>query len=189
MAINTLYLDNGVIKSARNIYNNQNPENIRLEKFFQNSIFLLLQKKLHNSKYSLKFHPYKYKYHATKSKEIDYFLNGGYFANLIQKILGVRNYRIKYEIRRFEPGNYTLLHDAEKEKPGVDFFIDFSKDENNFGGYSVYLNKKKELLTLNSEPNSLSLVERKKGVMKFTKYVTHQQKNPIVQVVGAVFKI
>ena len=55
MAINTLYLDNGVIKSARNIYNTQNPKNIRLENFFQNSIFSLLQKKVHNSKYLLKF--------------------------------------------------------------------------------------------------------------------------------------
>ena len=188
MAINTLYLDNGILKSARNIYNRQNPKNIKLDNFFQKPVFELLQKKLNNQKYALKFHPYKYKYGAAKLKEINAFVNGMYFKDLIKSILQFKKYKITYEVRKFEAGNYTLLHDAEKEKYGIDFFIDFSKDKKNFGGYAVYLNEKEELLALNTHPNSLSFIQRKKGVIKFTKYVIHRQKNPIVQVVGTIFK-
>ena len=188
MAINTLYLDTGVLKSAGKVYNNQTPKNIRLEKFFQPSVFSMLQKKLHNEIYKLKFHPYKYKYSTAKSKEIDSFLNGRYFFLLAEKIIGIKNYKTKYEIRKFENGDYTLLHDAEKEKSGVDFIIDFSKTSKTFGGHAVYLTESEELLHLSPFPNSVSFVERKQGLMKYTKYFTHQNTFPIVQVVGSIYK-
>ena len=188
MAINTLYFDNGILKSARNTYKKQAPKNIRLENFFQKPVFLLLQHKLHNLKYSLKFHPYKHKYRITKLKEIDSFLNGRYFKQIIEKILKMKNFKVKYEIRKFEVGNYTLLHDAEKEKQGIDFVLDFSKNAKNFGGFAVYLNEKEELLVLNPFPNTISFIERKKGVLRYTKYATHKQKEPIVQVTGTIYK-
>ena len=125
---------------------------------------------------------------AAKSKEIGLFLNGKYFKNLVKEILKIQNYRLEYEIRKFESGCYTLLHDAEKEKPGIDFVIDFSKNDEYIGGYTTYLTEYQELLTLNPKPNSLSFIERKKGLMKYTKYFTHQNRNSIVQVVGAIFK-
>ena len=186
MAINTLYLDGGVLKSANRTFNSQNPRNIRLENFFQTAVFELLQNRLYNSKYSLKFHPYKFKYSAAKSKEIDSFLNGRYFKEIIDSILNISKYKIKYEIRKFEPGNYTLLHDAEKEKPGIDFVIDFSKSDKSFGGCTTYLTEAEELLQLNPSPNTLSFVERKEGVMKYTKYFTHQNKYPIINVIGTI---
>ena len=189
MAINTLYLDNGILRSIRNTYNNQYPKNIRLEKFFQRPIFSLLQNKLQNSKFSLKFHPYKYKYFITNLKEIGSFLSGRYFRNLIRSILSINKYEIKYEIRKFESGNYTLLHDAEKEKDGIDFIIDFSKSYENSGGYVAYLTESEELLHVLPFPNTLSFIERNKNAMKYTKYVTHQQKAPIIQVFGTISKI
>ena len=189
MAINTLYIDKGILKSAGKTFNNQNPRNIRLEKFFQPSVFYLLQRKLHNSEYSMKFHPYKYKYFITKSKEIDSFLNGRYFRSIVNAILKIDRYEIKYEIRKFEPGNYTLLHDAEKEQPGIDFVIDFSKESKTYhGGYTNYLTESEELLQLNTCPNALSFVERNKGVMNYTKYFTHQNKNPILHVFGTILQ-
>ena len=188
MAINTLYIDNGILKSASKTFNNQNPRNIRLEKFFQAAVFELLQRKLYNSKYSLKFHPYKYKYLTTKSKEVDSFLNGRYFQNIINSILKINKYKIEYEIRKFEPGNYTLLHDTEKEQPGIDFIIDFSGESKTYhGGYTTYLTESEELLQLKPAPNTLSFIERKKGVMKYTKYFTHQNKYSVLQVVGSIF--
>ena len=188
MAINTLYLDRGVLKSANKTYNTQNPKNIRLENFFQKAVFQLLQNKLLNSKYSLKFNPEKYRYFMAKSKEIGSFLNGRYFDLAVKNVLGIKNYKIEYEIRKFEPNCYTLLHDTEKEKAGVDFIIDFSQDARTyFGGYTTYLTESEELLTLSPKPNSLSFIERKKGVMKYTKYYTHQNKEPIVMAVGSIF--
>ena len=186
MVVNTLYLDAGILKSARTIYNKQNPKNLRLENFFQKPVYALLQKKLEKAKYSLKFHPYKYKYSIAKVKEVNSFLNGQYFAKIIKTIIRFKKSKLKYEIRKFERGNYTLLHDAEKEKPGIDFILSFSKNNNNFGGYNVYLTEHVELLQLEPFPNSISFVERKKGVMKFMKYVQHRQKFPIIQIIGTV---
>jgi len=188
MAINTIYLNGGVLKSASKTFNAQNPKNIRLENFFQKAIFCLIQNKLMNSEYSLKFHPYKYKYFITKSKEIDSFLKGRYFDLIIKKIIGLYKYKINYKIRKFEPGCYTLLHDTEKEKPGVDFIIDLSQNQRSyFGGHTDYLTESEEILTLNPKPNTMSFVERGKGVMKYKKYLTHQNKRPVVQVVGTIF--
>ena len=187
MVINTLYVDGGVLKSASKTFNSQNPRNIRLERFFQPAAFGLLQKKLHRSSYKLKFHPNKYKYFTTKLKEIDSFLNGRYFDDLIKKILNIKKYKLKYEIRKLEAGNYTLLHDTEKENPGIDFVIDFSKHAKKyFGGYTAYLTESEELLKLTPSPNSISFVERKNQVLKYTKYFTHQNKNTIVQVAGTI---
>jgi len=187
MAINTIYLDGGVLKSANRTFSSQAPKNIRLEAFFQKAVFKLLQNKLHNAEYSLRFHPYKYKYFTANSKEIDSFLKGRYFDLMVKKVIGLNKHKINYEIRKFEPGCYTLLHDAEKEKEGVDFIIDFSKLDTYFGGYTTYLTETEELLTLSPKTNTLSFVERKNKVMKYTKYLTHRNKAPILQVVGTIY--
>ncbi|MBI2657648.1 hypothetical protein HYX08_03060 [Candidatus Woesearchaeota archaeon] len=186
MAVNTIYLDKGILKSAARAYSGQEPRNIRLGNFFQKAVLSLLQKKLENCNYKAKFHPYKYKYSTTSLKEISSFLNGRYFGQIARAITGIKNYGLKYEIRKFEAGDYTLLHDAEKEKEGVDFIMDFTKKWDDFGGYTVYLTEKEELLRSNPCQNALSFIERKKGVMKYTKYATHKQKNPIVQAVGTI---
>ena len=186
MAVNTIYLDKGILKSAKKAFNVQTPRNIRLDNFFQNAVFLLLQKKLENCNYKTKFHPYKCRYSTANLKEIGSFLNGSYFSRIAGEITGIKNYRIKYEIRKFEAGDYTLLHDAQKEMPGIDFIIDFTKKWDGFGGYTMYLTETEELLKSVPSQNSLSFMERKKGVMRYTKYVTHNQKNPIVQAVGTI---
>ena len=79
------------------------------------------------------------------------------------------------------------MHDAEKEKEGVDFVIDFSKGNGYSGGYTTYLTESEELLTLIPKTNTLSFIERKNGIMKYTKYFTNQNKTPILQVVGVIY--
>ena len=189
MAINTLYLDGGILKSANKTYNNQNPKSIRIENFFQKAVFQLLQNKIYNSKFLLKFNPEKYRYFTTKSKEIESFIKGRYFDLIIRNILGIKNYKISYETRRFGPGCYTLLHDTEKEKAGVDFILDFSiHSKKYFGGCTTFLTESEELLQLCPKSNTLSFIGRTFGVMKYTKYFTRQNEYPIVQVVGAILR-
>ena len=188
MAINTLYLDNGILKSANLKYHSQNPNSISLRNIFQPPVFSLIQKKLYESEYSRRFKPFQYMYHATKLKEIGSFIKGYYFTAIAKKILGIGNFKVNYEIRQFQAGDYTLLHDAISNEPAIDFVIDFSKSADNYGGYTVYLNEGEELLHLNPHPNTLSFVEKKPGMMKYTKYVTHRQKRPILQVCGSIFE-
>lgn len=186
MIINQLYQNTRVLRTARKEYEQETPKNIRLQTFFHPKIFKLLQQKLHQQKYTARFHPYKYSYSTTKLKEMDSFIKGTYFKNIINNLLGIKKYKITYEIQRFQPGNFTLLHDANKEPPGIDFIIDLSTTHSFYGGYIKYLTEKKELLQLNPCPNSISFVNRGKGIMKYVKYVTHQQKKPLIFVRGSL---
>lgn len=187
MAINTLYLDKGILMSARNAFRKQIPNNIRLENFFQKPVFRLLQDRLCRAAYKLKFRPYHQMYSTTGMKEIDSFILGGYFKGIVRQITGITGFKPEFEVRRFQAGDYTLLHDESEEEPAIDFIIDFSRSaNNNHGGHTVYLNEKEELLHINPVPNSLSFVDRSEGMMKYTKYVTHGQKSPIIQIVGSL---
>lgn len=184
MAINPTYLDKKVRKNAFDVYNRQEPKNIRLDNFFQRTIFELLLNKLIEEKWKLKFDPYKYKYYFCKSLEVEEFLKGKYFQMIVKDVVGLKKFNLKYEIRKFDSGCYTLLHDTEREKEGVDFIIDFSNGL--FGGYTKYLTGEKELLQINPTANTISFVSREKGVMKYIKYVNHKQKWPIIMVVGVL---
>lgn len=180
MAINTLYLDGNVLRKAKEVYRSQEPRNIRLEQFFQPVVFALLQRKIMSSTFHLKFNPLKYKYETAYIEEVRSFLEGRYFHEIVLSILGLKKYKLVFELRRFQPGQYTLLHDAEKEPLGIDFVLDFSEHPRNTSGCIHYLTNEEELLQLDPQPNTLSFVERKLGVMKYVKYVNHQQKTVIL---------
>ncbi len=188
MAINTIYLDNGIAKDISKNYNLQDPKNIKLEQVFQDAIFNLLQKKIESAKYQLKFDPYKYRYYYSNVKEISSFLTGRYFSWLVSEILGFKRYTIEHELRRFDGGCYTLLHDTEKEKPGIDFIIDFSKEKHLGIGQIRYSTENEEILTVDFSPNSISFIERRKSVMKYVKHVPSKTKCPIIFVQGTVIK-
>ncbi|MBI4140346.1 hypothetical protein HY485_00770 [Candidatus Woesearchaeota archaeon] len=186
MAINPLYKDIRVLTQAKEKYKQETPNNIRLQAFFQPAVFALLQKKLLQQKYTTKFHPYKYHYSTTKMPEIEQFLRGTYFQTIVANLLSIKKYNLHYEIQRFKAGNFTLLHDTEKEQPATDFIIDFSTTETSNEGYTKYLTEREELLQLNPCPNSLSFVERNKTVMHYIKYITHKQKEPFIFVRGTI---
>lgn len=70
----------------------------------------------------------------------------------------------------------------------MDFVLDFSQPWKNYGGYTVYLTEREELLQFWPKPNTLSFIERKSKIMKYTKYVQHRQKQPLIFVVGTVVR-
>lgn len=76
---------------------------------------------------------------------------------------------------RFSHRQYTLLNDATNLKPGVDVFLDFSDDiPRNGGGELVYLTKTRELLKVFPCRNSLTIIPRPFGVMRYRKYVNYR---------------
>jgi len=184
MVFNTLYSDPAIMRRAKKAYDEDFPNNVMLEKFFQRAIFITLQNKLYNAKYSLKFDPYEYRYKITKSKEVDAFLKGEYFKQIVERIFGIKKFKVKYEVTKFEAGDFTLLHDEAKEAAGIDFIIDFSKEKGN-RGHIKHLDEKQELVQINVNPNSLTFVNRNKE-MKYIKYVSYKQKTPIVRVIGTI---
>jgi len=82
-------------------------------------------------------------------------------------------------IRKWQKGNYTLLHDADtNERSSVDLFLHLlPKQQRDWnvahGGFVSYLTKDEdeELLTIAPKANSLSLVFRDEDTLRFVKYL------------------
>jgi Rps23 Pro-64 3,4-dihydroxylase Tpa1-like proline 4-hydroxylase len=90
------------------------------------------------------------------------------------------NPRCRYEVRRWQHGSYTLVHDTDLG--GSEFALDAllycsCKDwQKDFGGHTSYIarGEDEELLTVFPMENSLALVYRDKDTMKFVKHVNHR---------------
>jgi len=92
------------------------------------------------------------------------------------------------ELRKFEPGSYTLLSDADfmlRASSGEAFALDAqlyftSCDwDTKHGGYTCYVDKETENKVLTTVPcgNSLTLVCSKPGTQKFVKFVNRNAIN------------
>lgn len=81
---------------------------------------------------------------------------------------------LKISSMRFKHRSYTILHDKEKQKQGVlaFLFIDDWKEE--YGGQIVFVKNGRTLASFTPRENTLLIVERKKGVKYFVKYVNHR---------------
>uniref|UniRef100_A0A915HYT2 uS12 prolyl 3-hydroxylase n=1 Tax=Romanomermis culicivorax TaxID=13658 RepID=A0A915HYT2_ROMCU len=92
--------------------------------------------------------------------------------------------KCKLEIRRFNRGCYTLLHDdgtdssIDERKFALDaqLFFTSSQWKVNRGGYTCYVAKDEdeELLTIVPRRNTLALVYREDDTMKFVKYLNNR---------------
>uniref|UniRef100_A0A6B2L3W4 Prolyl 4-hydroxylase alpha subunit domain-containing protein n=1 Tax=Arcella intermedia TaxID=1963864 RepID=A0A6B2L3W4_9EUKA len=107
-----------------------------------------------------------------KSKEMILFL---------QKITGLKIIASEEgEVRCFSAQNYTLVHDNEHQHKtfGLDLSLGFQDPalewDDEFGGYTTYMDEKTELIALPPQPNVLCLVYRDVGCMKFVKFLTSQ---------------
>lgn len=94
------------------------------------------------------------------------------FANFIT---GKKFYNIKLNISRFGHRDYTLLHDLDEKREGVEFFFIFCDEWNDKkGGHIIYTDNEEngKSLIFPVLGNSLALIN-KRGLGKFVKYVNH----------------
>ena len=95
------------------------------------------------------------------------------------------NPRCAFEVRKFEPGCYTLIHDYDGEvldqnpKLDVKYYFNHTFAANDKAGgctYYIVKDEDEELLTVEPEDNSLSIVYRDEATVRFEKYCnsTHQ---------------
>ncbi|XP_054426228.1 prolyl 3-hydroxylase OGFOD1 isoform X2 [Pteronotus mesoamericanus] len=82
------------------------------------------------------------------------------------------------ELRRWQTGHYTLIHDNGKTEFALDLLLYCGCEgwEPEYGGFTSYIAKgeDEELLTVNPENNSLALVYRDKETLKFVKHINHR---------------
>ncbi len=188
MAINTNYMESKNLINISKLYKDNVPNNIMLNSILQDKVFNLLSNKVSHSIFSSKFDPYKYRYSMASCKELDSFFYGVYFESLVKNILNIKKYSIVYNVRKFESGNFTLLHDSENSSDGIDFIMDLSRTLERNGGFINYIDSKGELLHIVSKPNSLSFINRSKGSLCYVKYVNHKQIDPIILVCGTIVR-
>lgn len=86
---------------------------------------------------------------------------------------------IREQNRRFSHRDYTLLHDKDVQKPGIVALLFLEDWNEDWGGKIVFMKKGKTLEQFIPRKNTLIIVERKKGVRYFVKYVDHKAKNPL----------
>lgn len=98
-------------------------------------------------------------------------------VSLVEQITGLSVWEThRGEIRRFATGDYTLVRDNEQSytTEGLDVHLGFQEgtwmDED--GGYTTYLDAEDEILTLVPAANTLSLVLREVGTMRFVKHIS-----------------
>ncbi|XP_036296267.1 prolyl 3-hydroxylase OGFOD1 isoform X1 [Pipistrellus kuhlii] len=82
------------------------------------------------------------------------------------------------ELRHWQPGHYTLIHDNSKTEFALDLLLYCGCEgwEPEYGGFTSYIAKgeDEELLTVNPENNSLALVYRDRETLKFVKHINHR---------------
>ncbi|OQR67131.1 2-oxoglutarate and iron-dependent oxygenase domain-containing protein 1-like [Tropilaelaps mercedesae] len=84
----------------------------------------------------------------------------------------------RFKIRDWRHGAYTLVHDDMQDisRCVLDLSLFFNADQwrADCGGFTSYIADDEELLTVVPKSNSLSMVYREDGVLKFVKHVNHQ---------------
>ncbi|KAJ2487110.1 putative component of NuA3 histone acetyltransferase complex [Coemansia sp. RSA 2320] len=110
------------------------------------------------------------------------FLCSASFARLLTALTSIDFVNASQQLRKFEHGHYTLIHDQVPEPFGLDVTLslqphaegsDQSSWIESWGGATHYIADKDELLRINPEPNSLSLVLRDEGTLRFVKFLNH----------------
>ncbi|KAJ1887493.1 putative component of NuA3 histone acetyltransferase complex [Kickxella alabastrina] len=112
------------------------------------------------------------------------FLRSASFARLLAALTSLDFINASQQVRKFERGDYTLIHDQALEPAGLDATISLQKPkladddqelawEESWGGATHYIADKDELLRISPESNSLSLVLRDEGTLRFIKYLNH----------------
>eukprot|EP00698_Gefionella_okellyi_P006382 TRINITY_DN15738_c0_g1_i1.p1 TRINITY_DN15738_c0_g1~~TRINITY_DN15738_c0_g1_i1.p1 ORF type:complete len:464 (-),score=100.20 TRINITY_DN15738_c0_g1_i1:47-1438(-) len=96
------------------------------------------------------------------------------FAKLLQALTGLDLETVAGEVRRFQVGHYTLLQDTKREPHTLDVVFNLSPVwEETWGGALVYVAERGEEALLSGYPdsNTLSIVYREPGTLRFVKLV------------------
>jgi hypothetical protein len=111
-----------------------------------------------------------------RSKEFIHFLE-----EIVDFSLQIKNLKIV----KYSHKDFVLLSDLKKENDDVlEVFFDISDDWNEkYGGTQTYTTKEEEILHLEPQYNTLTILYKPEEVMKYLKYINHRaEKKEIVRV-------
>jgi len=97
------------------------------------------------------------------------------FKALLEKITGAKLSISALECRKFEHGDYTLLHDESEPKTGLVITLELTSGNEEHGGYTSYIDDNQEVVRQVPIENALFVIDQK-GLVSFTKYLNHYAK-------------
>lgn len=115
----------------------------------------------------------------TVLKQVQTLFGSALFESYLKKITNLSFLAVNTELRMFKKGDYTLLHDHALEKDGLDVTFSFPSlgagqaewGEDWGAGATHYVADKSNLLTLYPRANTLTIVLRDEGTLRFIRYL------------------
>ena len=112
-------------------------------------------------------------------KQVQTLFGSALFESYLKKITNLSFLAVNTELRMFKKGDYTLLHDHALEKDGLDITFSFPSlgagqaewSEDWGAGATHYVAEKSNLLTLYPRANTLTIVLRDEGTLRFIRYL------------------
>ncbi|OMJ13189.1 Prolyl 3-hydroxylase OGFOD1 [Smittium culicis] len=141
--------------------------------------------------------------HSIKSLEnlvlcVLHFLNSEQFSKFLCTVTNLELKSSIQEVRKLDVGDYTLMHDSFDEPEGLDVIFSFLPNTNNnqttaynwdsqrFNGTTHYVSGSDELLTIEPDRNTLSIVYRTEETKRFVKKIISNAEHPRFEV-GMIF--
>ncbi len=185
MGINKAYMRTDLLHDVRKAFTISNPQSIQLHAFLADDALKKVKTAVNKLSFTRNYVPDLHCYDEAKRipKELR-----SVFAEITALVQFIAKKKLKCKeltIRKFGKKQYTVLHDAYKEKPGVDVMLDLTPAWHPAaGGAMVYTRKGSGVLTIAPAYNTFSIVQRTKSMMRFVKYVNHHAENKRVLILG-----
>lgn len=157
----------------------QKEKSIQLKEFLLPHIATRTLRSVRNAPLSLNSVAGQNQFHAFKkiplpAKTLLQFVRSQRFAQFVSSIAQKKVACKTASWRVFAHGDYTLLHDKNREPPGIDVILDLTPSwDGRACGHHSYVENGKGLVRIPPGFNTLAIVQRPKSVMKFVKYVNH----------------
>ena len=164
------YLNYENLANIKNTYSKNYPKSIRLDRFFKEDKYNLLQKEIFSQRFKKISSPMECSFSTAEiSDEFKKLINSQEFKDLIEFITGKKLQNHKSNCICIGHKNYTLLKDDFNEEfLEINFFFSGWKQE--FGGYFSYF-KNEELLRIIPSENSVTFVNIGDKIQNFIKYI------------------
>jgi Rps23 Pro-64 3,4-dihydroxylase Tpa1-like proline 4-hydroxylase len=181
--INKTYIKKEIIDEMRNFFENEGF--IQLNSFFnQNYIKKIFNSILHEN-FIENYKPLFFRYYEIKEIynfeiiKLYEFFKSKEFIEYIEEILNFEIENPKVSIRKYSHRNYTLLNDKLINKEDkINIIFDLTKDwKDNYGGILTYLTKEEEILYLEPQFNTLTIIFQPTELMKYLKYINNFSKD------------
>src|SRR3989344_6684859 len=130
--VNEVYLRLEIVKQIRDQFlSNKTIPSVHLHEFLDKSFYILLRKEIFGLKLKNEIDRLSHKHQSGKiTGEINNLLNDYNLLNFISLVIGKHVRKIDATCFSFGTGDYSVLNDLGKEKPGIDFVLDLTDDLN-----------------------------------------------------------